>query len=1385
MGSGKTSRLIQEATQLLEQHPTDSVLILCSNHARQQRFKNELLNRVQRPLGHLPVYTYAGHVRNTLFNYWPLVDQMISTSLKAGKSAMTPQLSGLEDSEFILNRSLDVLKEKANTLLSEFPGTRRGLLKQLIRRIRLRSENWLSREEMTRRSQLLDEMCIHEIAEVEKQFDRMSYCIRVLDPNKQLDVFHWMIESNATVQEDFTRQIRHLIVDDVDETIPAEQRFIEFIAPTLDSLLMAADIDGGSRRGYLNAYPYDWEKLKLLREGEVVRLERTDPVYADAQRLLSNWKRSEGFEPLEQTLVMNPPTLTQVEMMDRMVEDLYGHLELGYSPGDFAVVLPETDPLIFFRLKNKLNQRGIRVQLLSGTKRPLDNPICRGLIYLLQLVNSEAWGYRLSPIEIKTILNHLLQLQSWDRQGVDVIAQRAFSSSQGLTATVLPTQAEILAALERPLPPLAEERYRILLEWIERVRRMPFEKQMFAAFSDIVTPFVANEDERFVDLNQWIQSYARQKWIHDNLKALTPIPEDDAVGMPSFDRLWLAQIKTGSMADTPESPEDPDDGAVVVGSPQKIIDLEIRRKIQLWMDIGSRQWARSDDAPLYNAWVHSAVWDGSTSAFSEDFKESIIRTRAAHITRTLMMLATERVRAYDSELDHEGNSQVGLLKPRLIGGEDLSIPSEPQPRAILREDQQPVLDYRTGTMAITAVPGAGKTFINVEMILELIERGISPDRILVLTYMDSAAKTLLGRLRHKLPAKLTNNGKKLPVVSTIHSLAFRILTENDHALALGFLPEDIEILEDHTRDEVLNRVAFMTQPQSVASVNQWVRGISRGINYAKMQGLSPDGVAKFLKKATQNFRLLDFLPAYQAYQDQLKEAGRFDFTDLILKAVELLEQNPEIRAKYQAQFEYIIEDEAQDSSLLLQRLINNLGGERPNLIRTGDPNQSITTTFSSADPSVFRNFIRSADLVVRMSYSGRCAPEVIALANQWILLAEQNPTMTGAFETVAMQPVPDRNPRLLYPITAKVFEMDRQETDWLVQSIRGLRAEHPDASIAVLVRRNEDVLNLAGTLQQADIPAISLTDTLNSHPVFNVLAAYLHLLESPSETERQVILYDRMIEAGITDANPEYREFLETQALLYLPMTSVRNEFLLQLYYDLLDFSRDASGSNLCKLIIRMTDRLFHSVGDRSNGYLCALWAQDILKNHAEMQDLSPLEIVNLQFKSYQKSRRRKKGFAEALNGPTNEFVQVMSLHKSKGQEFDVVFMPYLTSRLFPSKLEEVSFKEEEKLVQELDRVIAGGVLPPDYPERLKRSCIQEEARLLYVGLSRARRGLFMTTHTQGIQYGKIKAVEPAWGFQALAATLPQASAIELVPLVFNPIQPQPVKSQAEEIPLG
>lgn len=1359
-GSGKTGQILTRADALMRSGQGPRMLILASNPMRQHAMAERWLARLEGPMGALPLYTFAGFVRNALFNAWPVVETRLARV--GGPPAIRPALGGMGDSEWLLRALLAQGRQHDAAFFAAFEGSDAALIKQLTRRLRLRAENRLSRRQMRLRALHRLEPCAEETAWMDQAFDRLCYHLRALDANKQLETFFGLLEDASPPAQRFAstlrREIAHLLVDDVEETTAAQQAFVTWLAPSIETLTLSMDPDGGSRQGYLNAYPQGWQQLKTLGNASTTVLTRTDPLYENAQTLARNWRDvPEKAQPLGNRVQVRPMASTRLDMLDNVAADVIRWLEQGYAPGDMVVITPHDDALTRQALHTRLRQRGVPMQWLSGSDRPYDQPACRAYVTLLHWLNAPMWRIPLSPVEIRALLVHGLRVP-----GLDPVALHDLSTQWAL-ALAANARPQLPETLSTP----CRQRLKGFLQWSARARDWSFETQLYRSFSEIISEF-SSGNETFGAIQRVMESYVRQKALWEGLVAHGSLSQKILAG--GFERRWLTQVKAGVVADTPDTPIRPDPEALVVGTPQKIIDADMRRAIQVWLDASSRHWMRTDRAPLYDAAAYApdamAAFSHATAAEAPesppDDTPSREAVRAACLTRTLMALARERVIVYASELDDMGDPQAVSdgLWARLRTDSAMPVDLQALKRPALRPDQRPILAYRQGTMAISAAPGAGKTYVNTALIVELIASGVPPQHILALTYMDSAARTLQNRLKALLGPQTP-----LPVISTIHSLALRLLSEGDHGARVGFFahdgadPTNTSILDDAGQDAVLSPLAARTCPQGLAP-GTWQNALRRGIAHAKTFRLPPEALAQARVAPPYIARLRDFNAVYGAYEAQLAASGRVDFTGLILKAVELLERHDDVRHAYQARFTVLLEDEAQDSSALLQRLLALLGGDTPNLIRTGDPNQSITTTFSAADPQAFRAFVAQADHVVTLDRSGRCAPEIMALANAWLETLRADPAMADAFSPMTMRAVSPGegpvNPTLLRPLQAVWHEQEADEIAWLLAEATAFRQAHPGASVALLTLTNDQALAWAGHLQQAGIEAIAITDRLNGQGAFSLMLAYLRLLAAPGDCLLQVACYDALVAAHLTPSCATRRAFLHEHALMAQSpqaLAALNDAFLAQWAYDLQDFVRDSLGCRITRLLTRLSDHLFRSAVDRSNGYLCALQAEKFLKTQVEAPwsdtdaSLSPLESVIQHFDALQRSPRRARAFSDLLHASTDDgFVRVMTLHKAKGQEFDLVMMPGLRA-----DAETFRVDEADKLIQAIDAA------RPDADEtllcrdRMRRQKQEERARLIYVGLTRARRALLLSgARLARNRYGKLSASEPARAFTML-----------------------------------
>ncbi len=1419
--SGKTTALLNHAATLLNT-PTvrsDSVLILVQNSALQYQLANQLRTRVNAPLGHIPVYTYSGWVRNLLFQTWPVVENRLLQAYPDTETftQVMPELTGLEESEFLYKLLWQQFQTQHPQVFDAYQLNDKTLIRQLIRRARLRSEHRLTRPEMQARDAWLGVEDMPELAKLEALFDKWAYKIRLLDSNKQLDIFHSLLEKEPFFTPYSGYPITHLLVDDLDETTPAQQAFIAWQAsqPETNTIALTIDPQGGARRGYLNAHPEGAIALKSqlcqLCNVEEFLVTQTLSSVGDAPRGIPSedptikktpfyaWLYSKllgqalpipegGFQNPNVKLLM--PTRTQVEQVDAVIAQLKKTIAEGtLALGQLVWVLPTTDTLSLAPYIYQLKRLGVTFQVLSGTQRPADTLLGRALLNCLQLVNASAWKIALSRLEIRQLLAVVLGFQQTEALTLDALAHRIAVHHQ--QAVVTEQTGSALLPTEETLPEdelvyfSSRKRYTEFRAWLEEMQGLSVEDQLLNTLTRWLYPLLRG-GEQAPELALLVRSLQRQ----------TDVVKKCGFDTVEAQRLWLWQAKLGAVADTPDAPRELDPNALLIATPQKAIDLELRRSVFWWLDGQNDQWTRTDEAPLYNAMVHSAgfeVAEGETPETSLKTNPLWQRqVRGAAVLRKLGSLATEQLLCFSSERDAEGrlfSEAEPLLYTALTQVVELADAQTSAallaniPQATLRPDQAPILSYTQGTLAISAVPGAGKTFVTVELILELIRRGTPPRSILVLTYMESAARTLLDRLKAKLqPAGIST----LPMVSTIHALAFRILTERNHASRLGLdlTNQPLQMVDEFQQELLLHQAAQATFApiEGSGTFEVWKKTVGSAIGQAKQLRLSPEDLRQEGER-TKKPKLTQLGKAFEAYQGLLKSANQLDFTDLILLSVTLLENNEDVRTHYQNQFSYLMEDEAQDSSKLLQRLFALLGGENPNLIRTGDTNQSITTTFSAADPSVFREFIKHAQTNVLMTHSNRCALEIVALANRWVLEAPTHqPELKNAFLPTLLEGSKGKNPTLLEPITTELFPKQVDELSWITQQIKRLQAQHPTASFAVLTRSNNGALQVAQYLQEREILTLTQAEKMTVSPVFEVVQAYLQVLNNPSEAKHRLATYRafRTAElACVADHDEETIEtieaFLEATPLFALPVDELPEElpFLTQWYYDFHDFNREVGGSQLSTLILRMTEHLFTGVVDRSNGYLVALQANRALTHYGmadgawqqtssptgvggamAFESLAPLEVVLRYFAQAGNSAKSLKVFTEEALGllkggtlpeeaepdavsPETTAVQVMTLHKSKGAEFDFVFLPFLTQREFSEELAQVRLKEPEQIAVRLgllEKQLHEGFT---YEEAMfdaacvgqKRLVLEEEARLLYVGITRAKRGLFLSAH--------------------------------------------------------
>ena len=657
---------------------------------------------------------------------------------------------------------------------------------------------------------------------------------------------------------------------------------------------------------------------------------------------------------------------------------------------------------------------------------------------------------------------------------------------------------------------------------------------------------------------------------------------------------------------------------------------------------------------------------------------------------------------------------------------------------IPRPSQEQILRYTGGRLGIAAVPGAGKTQILSALAAQIIASGALGDdqEVLIVTLVNSAVDNFEARIKRFFDNPLHALYKYR--VRTLHGLAHDIVREKPARVGLE---ERFAILDereaDFIRREAVN--AFLSanstylddylDPALDESKRDWVRRQQLPdmmeslalafIRSAKDRRLTPDRIRTLLDQAPAPLPLAEMgLAIYSDYQRALAYRGAVDFDDLIRLALDLLENDDEFLERLRHRYPFILEDEAQDSSISQERILNLLAGEGGNWVRVGDPNQAIFETFTTASPELLREFIRTNNHV-DMNESGRPQQFIIDLANHlidWVMTDHPASQVRTALETPYIEPVPEddpqRNPqedKTTIRFAEKKYTPE-EETEAVVKSIQKWLPENMDKTVAVLVPRNARGVEVIDALKKKGIEIIeflaSTSNTRAAAGALNYLLSYLADPQSSTKLSRAYQVFRRDIfgtnrNASKSDAanDKERRAAADRASTLLRKMIDVENfiaptvtfsspngrgesfdwlaavaeEEEEQVIQELSEFRvnvrrwLEAVTLPIDQLVLTLAQDVFTQPADLALSLKLALVLRQVADDHAEWR----LPELTAELAVIAKNERRFIGFSSDDSGfDPNQHrgkVVVTTVHKAKGLEWDRVYLMSVNNYDFPS----------------------------------------------------------------------------------------------------------------------
>ncbi len=730
----------------------------------------------------------------------------------------------------------------------------------------------------------------------------------------------------------------------------------------------------------------------------------------------------------------------------------------------------------------------------------------------------------------------------------------------------------------------------------------------------------------------------------------------------------------------------------------------------------------------------------------------------------------------------------------------------------LRPGQEKVVDFRKGYMAVPAVPGAGKTTVLAYLTAELIEKGFSTKgKILIVTYMNSA----VSNFRKKISDFLKDRnlpGNRGYEVRTLHSLALNILKEKPENLLIN---EDFTIIDSANKGRLLrdaieewirdNRKDFLKYIDYDSSNSGYNKALERWkeedfprfinsiISHFKILGLDRKKIKSIWSKDYQNSYLNWAFNIFIKYDKLLDSQGLIDFDDLIVQAYNLLEKDQKLCARLRNKYSYIFEDEAQDSNRLLEKILLQLAGENGNLIRVGDSNQAIMGTFTSADPEIFRRFTERKDVETSsILYSSRSTEQILGLANylvKWSVNEHPQKECRQALEEKYIYPVPDDdlspNPETDgYTIAARTFSTSKKE----ITAISRLAAEHvrenPDKTTAILVPANYIMESLSEKLDQYQVEYKLIKRDKDKYlKIINDFTDLLNYLAEPHKRNKFMKIFNNVILNYLYNEKEQQEDetnFMEKvftaydlRELIY-PVEGDKccekkclNKLIkdknLSVLNDLVKKLRlwiEASVSlPPDELILFLAEELKLNTEEMAVAQNMALQIGQKLSNnpHWKLYEIAAeIPLMEETWKNFARKLDERKGFE-----PEPGVITLTTVHKAKGLEWDTVYLTFLSDDYYPSTLdsrfraEHYYLKDEFSNPLALARASLNNLLNSETMETPQKEAnietISEKLRLLYVGITRAKINLLLSTHREIIyDNGNSKKVNQCHPFIAL-----------------------------------
>ena len=609
--------------------------------------------------------------------------------------------------------------------------------------------------------------------------------------------------------------------------------------------------------------------------------------------------------------------------------------------------------------------------------------------------------------------------------------------------------------------------------------------------------------------------------------------------------------------------------------------------------------------------------------------------------------------------------------------------------------QLEAVKHTEGPLLILAGAGSGKTRVLTHRIAYLVEeKGVSPYEILAITFTNKAAREMKERIQ-----ELLGDNQRDLWVSTFHSSCVRILRRDIEKI--GY--QKNFVIYDSTDQETVVKECIKSMNLDDKLYNP--KAVLGEIGRSKDQLIGPK---EYISNNSMDFRKQTIGKLYQMYQEKLRKNNALDFDDLIMKTVELFLTNPTDLRYYQEKFKYVMVDEFQDTNLSQYKLISLLAQKHKNLCVVGDDDQSIYS-WRGADIQNILGFEKDFpnSKVVKLEQNYRSTKNILDAAN-----------------SVVANNIKRKSKKLYTDnLSGDIIEYYRasneyEEAQYIASVIkRHVREDEKNYSdFAVLYRTNAQSRVLEEIMLKEGVPykLFGGTRFYDRKEIKDILS-YLRIVENPVDDinlQRIINVPKRGIGLKSVEKFQEYAAgrgeslfsgLLDIEEMKDLSTrVRVQTKQFTELIVDLIQRKNEMTVTEIVDEIYQRT------------GYIKELMEENTIEAKGRIENLQEFKSLTMDFDKNAEVKSLEEFLARtSLESPLDQMegeenvVVLMTLHSAKGLEFPIVFMPGMEEGIFPSSM---SLQEQNE---------------------------EEERRLCYVGITRAREKLYMTHALMRTLYGR------------------------------------------------